>query len=115
MLQGALELPRAIPPTGGAVAADSAVRCGREPAWCHPGTCFPLLCRAVFLPSSLAVLDVCFAYLGARGPVPREVVVPLSGEGRLGPARAVEGPAHQRQQASISAERGGGGPPPSLC
>ena len=69
----------------------------------------------VLLPSSLAVLDVCFAYLGARGPVPREIDVPLEGDGRLGPAPAAEGSACRCQQASIGAERGGGGPSPSLC
>ena len=96
-------------------------RCGQHyPSW--PMICpaspryassFLVRCRLVL--SLLAMHDPCSAYPGARGPVPREVVVPLSGEGRLGPARAAEGPARQRQQASIGAEHGGGGPPPSLC
>ena len=34
--------------------------------------------------------DLCSTYPGARGPVSREVVVPSSGKGRLGPARAAE-------------------------
>ena len=45
---GVLELSRAIPPTGGAVAVDSAVRCGQGLAQCCPGTCFPLLCHVLF-------------------------------------------------------------------
>ena len=74
---------------------------------------FPVLCR-LFL-SFLVVLDPCFAYPGARGPVPREVDIPPAGEGCLGPAPAANGSACRCQRASVGVERGGGGPPPLLC
>ena len=96
-------------------------RCGQRcPSWLTicPGLprcalSFLVLCRP-FL-SFLTVLDPYFAYPRARDPVPREIIIPPLGEARLGPARTTEGPARQCQQASISAEREGGGPPPSLC
>ena len=76
-------------------------RCGQcYPSWLMicPGLprcalSFPVLCH-LFL-SFLVVLDPCFAYPGARGPVPQEVDVPAVGEGHLGPAAAAEGPARQ--------------------
>ena len=96
-------------------------RCGQRcPSWLT--TCpmlprytpsFLMLC-CLFL-SFLVVFDVYSAYPGARGPVPQEVVVPLVGEGCLGPAPAAEGLARQCQRASVGAEHGGGGSPSSLC
>ena len=75
-----------------------------------------LLSRATWSFSGFVTInDPCSASAGARGSIPQEVVVPPLGEGRLGPAPAAEGPARQRQRASIGAEHGGGGPPPSLC
>ena len=126
-LRGSLCLPSRMRPRGGAGAPSSNIagwRCGhceqRCPSWTmicpalpRYASSFVMRCRLVL--SLFAVHDPCSAYPGARGLVPREVIVPPSGEGRLGPARAAEGPARQRQQASVGAERGGGGPPPSLC
>ena len=73
-------------------------RCGqRYPSWLticpvspRYASYFLMGCR-LFL-SFLVVHDPYFAYLGARGLVPWEVVVPPAGEGRLGPAPAA-GPA----------------------
>ena len=114
-LGGSLGHLRAVPPSGGAVAADSAVRRGRRSARRCPGTRLLFSCGVVFFPSFLAVLDPCSTYPGARGPVPWEVDVPPAGEGHLGPAPAAEGLARPCQRAFISVEHGGGGPSPSLC
>ena len=112
---------------GGAGAPSSNIagwRCGRCEQRCLSWTMIcPMLPKYVssfpmrrhLVLSFFAVHDPCSAYLGARGPVPWEVVVPPSGEGRLGPAPAAEGPARQCQRASIGTERGGGGPSSSLC
>ena len=125
--RGSLYLPSRMRSRGGARAPSSNIagwwcsRCERRcPSWTtiYPASpryasSFLVRCRLVL--SLFAMHDPCSTYPGARGPVSREVVVPPSGEGCLGLAQAAEGPARQRQQASVGAERGGGGPPPSLC
>ena len=68
--RGALGHPRAIPPTGGAVDADSDVCYAKGPARCYPGTHFPFSCRVVFSPSPLAVFDVRLCLFRSSSPGP---------------------------------------------
>ena len=125
--RGSLYLPSRMRSRGGARAPSSNIagwwcsRCERRcPSWTticpaspRYASSFLVWCR--FVLSLFTMHDPCSTYPGARGPVSREVAVPSSREGRLGPTWAAEGPARERQRASIGSERGGGGPPPSLC
>ena len=125
--RGSLYLPSRTRSRGCAGAHSSNIaswqcsRCERRyPSWtticsASPRYASSFLVRCRFVLSLFAMHDPCSTYPGARGPVSWEVVVPLSREGRLGPTWAAEGPARERQRASIGLERGGGGPPPSLC
>ena len=65
------------------------------PALPRYASSFLMRCRLVL--SFLTVHDPSSACPGAQGPVPQEVIVPPSGEGRLGPTLAAEGPARQCQ------------------
>ena len=126
-LRGSLYSPSRTWPRGGAGTPSSNTaswwsgRYGRPCPW-WPTNCpelprfaFSFLARRCLFLSFVAINDPYSASPGAREPVPWEVSLSPAGEGRLGPASVAEGPSCRRQRAPVGAERGGRGPPPSLC
>jgi len=126
-LRGSLCSPSRTQPRVGAGAPSSNTvswrsgRYGRPYPW-WPTTCpesprfaFSFLTRRCPFLVLLQSMTPCSASPGAQDPVPWEVGLSPVGEGRLGPALAAGGPSRRCQRAPVGAERGGRGPPPSLC